>query len=128
MAIEIQVRTRWQHEWADMFEKLADAVGRDIRYGSPAAHWLAGTKRAELPGPVIELYDNLYAARESVIRHALALANYLGSVEKLEAVAPGAPSLEEDRREISTDLSGLRKDIVQLSVHSDVWSRLLSEL
>lgn len=29
--IEIQVRTRWQHEWADLFEKLADRVGRGIR-------------------------------------------------------------------------------------------------
>ncbi|MBF6618996.1 MAG: hypothetical protein ITG02_02050 [Patulibacter sp.] len=31
--VEIQVRTAWQHEWAEVFEKLADAVGRGIRYG-----------------------------------------------------------------------------------------------
>jgi ppGpp synthetase/RelA/SpoT-type nucleotidyltranferase len=31
--IEIQVRTRWQHQWAEFFEKLADLVGRGIRYG-----------------------------------------------------------------------------------------------
>jgi ppGpp synthetase/RelA/SpoT-type nucleotidyltranferase len=31
--IEIQIRTAWQHEWAELFEKLADRVGRGIRYG-----------------------------------------------------------------------------------------------
>jgi hypothetical protein len=31
--LEIQVRTPWQHEWAEIFEKLADLVGRGIRYG-----------------------------------------------------------------------------------------------
>jgi ppGpp synthetase/RelA/SpoT-type nucleotidyltranferase len=30
---EIQVRTLWQHAWADLMERLADAVGRGIRYG-----------------------------------------------------------------------------------------------
>ena len=33
--IEIQVRTEWQHEWAEFFEKLADRIGRGIRYGEP---------------------------------------------------------------------------------------------
>jgi ppGpp synthetase/RelA/SpoT-type nucleotidyltranferase len=28
--IEIQVRTAWQHEWAELFEKLADLVGRAL--------------------------------------------------------------------------------------------------
>jgi ppGpp synthetase/RelA/SpoT-type nucleotidyltranferase len=35
--IEIQIRTAWQHEWAELFEKLADLVGRGIRYGEPPA-------------------------------------------------------------------------------------------
>lgn len=33
LPVEIQVRTELQHEWANTFEKLADFVGRDIRYG-----------------------------------------------------------------------------------------------
>ena len=33
--VEIQVRTKWQHLWAEMFEKLADRWGRSIRYGGP---------------------------------------------------------------------------------------------
>lgn len=31
--VEIQVRTRLQHQWAEMFERLADRLGRGIRYG-----------------------------------------------------------------------------------------------
>jgi ppGpp synthetase/RelA/SpoT-type nucleotidyltranferase len=31
--VEIQVRTELQHEWAEFFEKLADHLGRGIRYG-----------------------------------------------------------------------------------------------
>jgi ppGpp synthetase/RelA/SpoT-type nucleotidyltranferase len=33
--IEIQVRTRWQHQWAEWYERLADQYGRGIRYGQP---------------------------------------------------------------------------------------------
>jgi ppGpp synthetase/RelA/SpoT-type nucleotidyltranferase len=38
--IEIQIRTQMQHVWAEVFEKLADALGRGIRYGEPAEHWV----------------------------------------------------------------------------------------
>jgi ppGpp synthetase/RelA/SpoT-type nucleotidyltranferase len=34
--IEVQVRTRLQHDWAELFEKLADVLGRGIRYGEAA--------------------------------------------------------------------------------------------
>lgn len=46
--LEIQVRTRLQHEWAEVFEALADLVGRGIRYGEPA-DWpgVEETHRAE---------------------------------------------------------------------------------
>lgn len=36
--IEVQIRTRLQHRWAEIFEKLADVVGRQVRYGSPATY------------------------------------------------------------------------------------------
>ncbi len=32
--VEIQVRTQLQHAWADLFERLADATDRRIRYGA----------------------------------------------------------------------------------------------
>ena len=45
-AIEIQVRTARQHEWAELFEKLADLVGRGIRHGERLAtsgRWMSGS-------------------------------------------------------------------------------------
>lgn len=41
--VEIQVRTRLQHVWAETFERVADRWGRQIRYGEPPD-----------PGPVPE--------------------------------------------------------------------------
>ncbi len=33
--VEVQVRTYWQDVWAQISERLADAWGRQIRYGAP---------------------------------------------------------------------------------------------
>jgi hypothetical protein len=35
VTIEVQVRTIGQHVWADLMERLADRLGRQIRYGEP---------------------------------------------------------------------------------------------
>ena len=35
ITIEVQVRTFLQHVWADLMERLADRLGRQIRYGEP---------------------------------------------------------------------------------------------
>ena len=35
--VEVQVRTQEQHQWAEIFERLADQLGRGIRYGEHPA-------------------------------------------------------------------------------------------
>ena len=35
--VEIQIRTRWQHTWAILSEKLADQFGQDLKYGGGPA-------------------------------------------------------------------------------------------
>ena len=35
VSIEVQVRTLFQHIWADLMERMADRLGRQIRYGEP---------------------------------------------------------------------------------------------
>ena len=37
--VEIQIRTKLQHQWANLFEKFADVAGRGIRYGEPPDEW-----------------------------------------------------------------------------------------
>lgn len=36
--VEVQVRTKLQHAWAEASETLAELGGRDMRYGSPPTH------------------------------------------------------------------------------------------
>ena len=33
--IEVQVRTTLQHQWAELYERTADRLGRGLRYGEP---------------------------------------------------------------------------------------------
>jgi hypothetical protein len=33
--LEVRVRTALQHQWAELFERTADRLGRDLRYGEP---------------------------------------------------------------------------------------------
>lgn len=38
--VELQVRTRSQHAWAELSEKFADEVGQDLKYGKGNAELL----------------------------------------------------------------------------------------
>lgn len=83
---EIQVRTRLQAEWADVFERLADKWGRQIRYGLPPDPDSAG---------VIE-------ARETHIRAIQELSTkYIASYEvALSEKAAGAEPVVPTTREL----------------------------
>jgi len=69
--VEIQVRTRLQHEWADMFEKLADRAGRGIRYGAPPDHWCSAEEREALDPSQLGLYNAAYSVRKATVASAL---------------------------------------------------------
>lgn len=61
--IEVQVRTQWQHLWAEWFERLADQYGRGIRYGDPPA--TGGETARDVVAQLIELADQIAAAEET---------------------------------------------------------------
>jgi len=114
MAVEIQVRSRWQHEWADMFEKVADLIGRDIRYGAPPEHWQAESKRAAFSAPEAALYDAEYRMRQGVVTVAVLVADLIGLAEEMEKILPTAPELAGYRRETAENLVDLRRRIEQV--------------
>ncbi|MGH3831290.1 MAG: hypothetical protein ACRDRS_12740 [Pseudonocardiaceae bacterium] len=96
--VEIQLRTQLQHEWADLFEKLADRVGRGIRYGEPPEHWrdqavslnikFVGENSSEwgIEDSSKEmlrekLYRSSYRHREAIVDLAHALSNVIDAYE-----------------------------------------------
>jgi ppGpp synthetase/RelA/SpoT-type nucleotidyltranferase len=85
MAVEIQVRTRWQHEWADLFEKLADRIGRDIRYGEPPEHRPSAPERA-------------HAIRLQTVDAVLSVAELISGVEAAAVTHPQGQELQDLRR------------------------------
>jgi hypothetical protein len=61
--IGIQVRTRWQHQWAEWYERLADQYGRGIRYGEPPVD--GGDSAQQTINWMLEVADQLAEAEES---------------------------------------------------------------
>jgi ppGpp synthetase/RelA/SpoT-type nucleotidyltranferase len=61
--IEVQVRTEWQHMWAEWFERFADQYGRGIRYGEPPIR--GGEGAGEIVEMMIRMADQIAQAEES---------------------------------------------------------------
>lgn len=104
--IEIQVRTRWQHEWAEVFEKLADLLGRGIRYGEPPARPVDTEEVSPERRAIVDAYHGLAVAS---VDWAISTAEMIAVVEAMEAIAPSDPDLFEHRREVEQSLTALRE-------------------
>jgi ppGpp synthetase/RelA/SpoT-type nucleotidyltranferase len=110
--IEIQVRTRWQHEWAEFFEKLADVAGRGIRYGEPPTK--LGKPREPCSNPAPEdvqakRLEGKYRQREQLVGMALIVGDLIDAVEVGEVVAPDDRELPGFRYEVENALGVLRQ-------------------
>lgn len=131
--VEVQIRTTWQHEWAEVFEKLADQIGRGIRYGeeperqdihvpvalrsSPSwqsAEWAASIKRA---------VDSDHEARTSCTDTALAIATVIADFEAARAAGAPPPVSGEPFAPVESalkQLQGLIGDLRQIDASADV--------
>lgn len=112
--VEIQVRTRWQHEWAELFEKLADRVGRGIRYGETPTRWWTSTEFDAMDAIRQELVSAAYEMRIAAVDWALAVADVIDAVEPGEATVPEVPELGEYRRSVEEALARLRNHLEDL--------------
>lgn len=131
--VEIQVRTHRQHEWADLYEKLADLIGRGIRYGEPPLPRWAGIDDVlaayaddvgeaappELIAAAQELMDLNYAHREAMVEQAGLVSDVIALAEEAEAIPTiDAAGLEEQRETVAWALATLRKNVEALAEDS----------
>lgn len=97
VTIEVQVRTYLQHMWADLMERLADRLGRQIRYGEPPTP-PEGVSQQEA---------------EAVVRAMMAYADQLAGT-MLTPVPGQAFPLERFLRDMRAAVSGLFPEGIDL--------------
>jgi ppGpp synthetase/RelA/SpoT-type nucleotidyltranferase len=117
--VEIQVRTQLQHQWADLFEKLADRIGRGIRYGEPPDHWLTEAEREALSEGDQEIYELEHRIRSHIVNGAQAVAGMVDAYELGEMLDPGDPELREYRSQVDAALVTLTKQLDDLALSED---------
>jgi hypothetical protein len=65
--VELQVRTRLQDSWAQAMERLADRLGRDIRYGAQAKD--PRVVRLLRTSNALRIIENSYERRRGLLAH-----------------------------------------------------------
>lgn len=90
--VEIQIRTKLQQEWAELFEKLADRLGRGIRYGEQAS--FGSRDNYLIPADP----SNLQEIAEAAVRVVHGYAKVISLVEEAEVAATQEIIDEEESR------------------------------
>lgn len=100
--VEVQVRTELQGEWANMYEEMADLIGRDIRYGDLSAD-----------DPRRELVTNLQVLSADAIAEYEASADYVFQVRYLldENTKLTVPEIQEAATAIRNAPKNLRDQL-----------------
>jgi ppGpp synthetase/RelA/SpoT-type nucleotidyltranferase len=106
LPVEIQVRTVLQDAWAQAMERLADSVGREVRYGAvPSKHG--------------EIVTRFRAASESIYKVEQALDVVRIVEEQIRAQAEGVPEsrlpreLKEEAKRLQVECRRLRKEALR---------------
>jgi ppGpp synthetase/RelA/SpoT-type nucleotidyltranferase len=133
--VEIQIRTRLQHAWAELMEVLGDRWGREIRYGQPVKGE-SETMRSHRAG-VVEIVKNASVAiarHEGVAESTAVLHLHLEEVDaedgspafsaeriaELRATAEArAPEIEANYEALESALSSLAEYLHKFELSDD---------
>lgn len=112
--VEIQVRTVLQHEWANMFEKLADVVGRGIRYGEKPSHLLSTDNFESLSASEKDAYEELYQRQIQVVEIAQLIAETISELEAFEQLHRGRHDISEIVPELAQALESFQVAVAEM--------------
>jgi hypothetical protein len=117
--VELQVRTEYQHRWAQIYERLGDHWGRQIRYGHPPddpdtlVHVGSGTTRSE------------------VVAYLRGIADQIDGVETQQASRQSAISRGRSSHDESLpfdDINSLLEALADVTPASDRISQILATI
>jgi RelA/SpoT family protein len=106
--LEIQVRTLYQDGWAQAMEKLADIVGRDIRYGGSPTRGGAVVAR---------LVQMLMGFSVTLARHEATHAQISSNpaeLSRMEAALRKSTATGRERADLEAGLAGLRAGLPEV--------------
>ncbi|MGH2764696.1 MAG: hypothetical protein ACRDKA_02105 [Actinomycetota bacterium] len=110
--VEIQVRTELQNRWAQLFERLADSWGRQIRYGGlpddPDEFVLEALPRREVVRMVLELSEVI---RDIEVRRDR-VETLMASLAASDAPPPGTPEFDQHEAE-RDEIEALGQELFQ---------------
>jgi len=113
--VEVQVRTGWQDKWAQLFERLGDQWGRQIRYGGPP----------DAPDEVL-LVGGVEIPRGEVVEYLRQTAEFIDEAESAEVQLSGQETLlaaEADDSYAGIVLERTRDLSVKKATVSDLYRR-----
>lgn len=120
--VEVQVRTEWQDQWAQLVERLGDVWGRQIRYGGlPTendASRRRGRSRAETWASVLKLSDQIARVEEAEVslarvRHHLRHNGARGRLRWSIALLAVWPLMMTARIMFAMIVAGLRRSLAR---------------
>ena len=100
--VEVQVRTRIQGHWANMYESAADVLGREIRYGELPADAVLRALITTMQDISVTKIALLEVSRNEIIRIGAQTAANLATLRRLEA--EGLDSSSEQFRHVLVQL------------------------
>lgn len=129
--VEVQVRTPDQHRWAELLERLADTLGRQIRYGGPPVEPDAdffGMTQAEVLRIMMNLSDIIGTKESGLARLEIAKRDYATLQSRMSAHESVDPEFEQLSRNAEDVLRRLEGEIRNLTPTTDAMLDALARL